>query len=191
MADGTTEVTAFREVLNFFNKIGVYDVVLPFLLAFTIVFAILEKTKVFGTEEIGGKHYTKKNLNAMAAFVISFFVIASARLVEILTIVSSNTVILLLLSVFFLLLVGSFYREGEAVFLEGGWKTFFMIIMFVGIVMIFLDALGWLDEFWQWTGFGRGSYAVGSIILIVLIILFMAYIVKGPALPSGKSSKSE
>ena len=71
--------------------------------------------------------------------------------------------------------------------LEGGSRTFFMIIMFVGIVMIFLDALGWLDEFWQWTGFGQGSYAVGSIILIVLVILFMVYIVKGPA-PQGKSS---
>ena len=42
--------STFREVLLFFEQIGIYDVVLPFLLVFTIVFAILEKTKLFGTE---------------------------------------------------------------------------------------------------------------------------------------------
>ena len=43
------EQSVFRGIIEFFEKIGIYDVVLPFLLVFTIVFAILEKTKVFGT----------------------------------------------------------------------------------------------------------------------------------------------
>nr|MBC8443979.1 hypothetical protein [Candidatus Woesearchaeota archaeon] len=103
-------VSTFRGVLEFFQDLGVYDVILPFLLIFTIVFAILEKAKVFGTEEIDGTKYTKKNLNAMASFVISFLVIASSQLVEIITTVSSQMVILLLLSIFFLILIGSFYK---------------------------------------------------------------------------------
>ena len=89
-------VSTFRGALEFFEDIGIYDVILPFLLIFTIVFAILEKTKVFGTEEIEGTKYTKKNLNAMASFVISFMVIASSQLVEIITKVSSHAIILLL-----------------------------------------------------------------------------------------------
>ena len=88
--------SAFREVIEFFQDIGLYDVVLPFLLVFTIVFAILEKTRVFGTEKIEGNEYTKKNLNAVTAFVIAFFVVASSKLVEIITTVSSYTVILLM-----------------------------------------------------------------------------------------------
>ena len=64
--------TPFREVIDFFDTIGVFDVVLPFLLVFTIVFALLERTKVFGVETIDGKHYTKKNLNSVAAFVIPY-----------------------------------------------------------------------------------------------------------------------
>ena len=56
------EESLFRGVLSFFNDIGIYDVILPFLLIFTIVFAILEKTKVLGVEEIEGKKYTKKSL---------------------------------------------------------------------------------------------------------------------------------
>lgn len=172
--------TAFRGVIDFFSKVGLFDVVLPFLLVFVIVFAILEKTKIFGTEEIQGRKYSKKNLNAVAAFVIAFFVIASSKLVEIITTVSSNIVILLMAIVFFLLLIGTFYKEGEGVFLTGGWKILFMIIVFVGIVLIFLHAIGWLDEFWGFVGEGSGGNAVGSIILLLIIILFMVYIVKEP-----------
>ena len=62
---GWLMVSNFRENLSFFETIGIFDVVLPFLLVFTIVFAILEKTKVFGTDDIGGVKYSKKNLNAI------------------------------------------------------------------------------------------------------------------------------
>lgn len=181
------EVSQFRGVLEFFGEIGIYDVVLPFLLVFTIVFAILEKTKVFGTEEIDGKKYTKKNLNAIASFVISFLVIASAELVEILNIVSAQVVILLLASVLFLLLVGSFYREGEAVFLEGGWKSFFMVIMFIGIILIFFNAIKvedgrtWLEVFWGYVSQGQGGDAIGSIILLVIVVFLIWLVVKQPA----------
>ena len=48
MADYTSP---FRTGIDFLDKLGVYEVLLPFLLIFTIVFAILEKTKVFGTED--------------------------------------------------------------------------------------------------------------------------------------------
>ena len=105
------EESVFRSVLSFFTDIGIYDVILPFLLVFTIVFAILEKTKVLGTEEIEGKKYTKKNLNSMVAFVMAFLVVASAQLVRIINETMANIVLLLLISVSFLLLIGSFYRE--------------------------------------------------------------------------------
>ena len=101
--------SAFRGIIDFFAEIGLYDVVLPFLLVFTIVFAIFEKTRVLGTEEHDGHKISKKNLNAIASFVIAFLVIASSELVEIITTVSSQAVVLLFLSVLFLLLLGSFY----------------------------------------------------------------------------------
>src|SRR3989338_5171764 len=165
-----------RDIITFFDAIGLYDVVLPFLLAFTIVFAIFEKTKVLGTED--GK--PKKNLNAIAAFVIAFLVVASSRLVEIITTVSANMVVLLLLVVLFLLLVGSFYAEGEkSVFLEGGWKTLFMAIVFIGIILIFLDALGFLEDTLDFLKGGRNE-VVGAIILLVVIVIFVGWIVKEP-----------
>jgi len=185
------EPTPFRNIIDFFGDIGLYDVVLPFLLVFTIVFAILEKTRVFGMDEIDGKKYTKKNINAMASFVIAFFVVASSRLVDIITEVSSWTVILLFLSVLFLLLVGSFMKEGEGVFLEGGWKIFFMVFMFIGIAVIFLNAMGWLEEFWNFLSGGSAGNAVGSIVLLIIIVLFMVYVVKEPGSFSKTGAKEK
>lgn len=176
--------TALRGVFDFLEKVGLFNIVLPFLLVFTIIFAILEKTKVFGTEDIEGKKYPKKNLNATAAFVIAFLVVASSKLVEIITTVSANVVILLLLAIFFLMLVGSFFKEGEPTFLEGGWKVLFMVIMFIGIVLIFLHALGWLEDTWQYLGITGSGDAVGAIILIVIVILFIMAIVKEPKKPT-------
>lgn len=186
MTGHTAVVTPFRGVINFFDSIGLFDVVLPFILIFTIVFAILEKTKVLGTEEIEGKKYTKKNLNAIAAFVIAFLVVASSQLVAIIVEVSSNAVVVLFLSVLFLLLVGSFYKEGEPVYLEGGWKVVFMIIVFIAIVGIFLNAIEspdgrtWLQRLGDFTGTG-GDELAGAIILLALIVLFIVYALKEPS----------
>jgi hypothetical membrane protein len=132
----------------------------------------------------------------MAAFVIAFLVVASSKLVETITQVSSQVVILLLLSILFLLLVGSFYSEKELpVFLEGKWKYLFMIIMFVGILGIFLNAIktedgtSWLEWGWDKITNHFDSTAVGSIILIIVIIVFMFYIVKGPSSKKEEEKK--
>ena len=60
--------STFRGTLDFLAEIGIFDGVLPFLLVFTIVFALLEKTKVFGTEKIGEQEFSKKHLNSLASF---------------------------------------------------------------------------------------------------------------------------
>jgi hypothetical protein len=180
--------TVLGNVLQFFVRIGIYDVVLPFLLIFTIVYAILERTRVLGVEKIDGKEYTKRNLNAMAAFTIAFLTIASSKLVETITSVSSNVVILLLLGVFFLMLVGTFYQQGELWGEKGltGWvRTLFIIIMLVGIIGIFMNALKtssgetWLDYSINYLSAYWSSTGVASIILIILVIVFIGYLTRG------------
>lgn len=171
--------SSLRGVIEFFNKLGVYDVVLPFLLVFAIVFAILEKTRVLGMEEIGGTKYTKKNLNAIVSFVVAFLVVASTKLVSVINEALANIVLLLLLIVFFLVLVGVFFKEGEGVFLEkGGWRTTFMVIAFVGIILIFLDALDWLNSLTDFLKSHWQTDWVASLILLIFIVIFMWYITK-------------
>ncbi len=43
-------VTTITEVLNIWNEMGVFSYVIPFLLIFAVVFAILSKTKILGEE---------------------------------------------------------------------------------------------------------------------------------------------
>ena len=176
--------TVLGNVITFLDKIGIYDVVLPFLLVFTIVFAMLEKTKIFGTEVVRGTEFPRKNLNAMVSFVIGFLVIASSRLVEAITDISANVVVLLMASVFFLLLVGSFFKPDEAVALEKGWKTTFMIIMFVGLLAIFLNAIkteagkSWLKVSLDFLRDYWNDAAVASLILIIGIWIFITWVTK-------------
>lgn len=188
-------VSTFRKSIEFFAELGVYDVILPFLLVFTIVFAILEKTKVFGTEELGGVKYPKKNLNSMVAFVSAFLVIASTRLVAAINESVANVVLLLLVSICFLMLIGSFYKEGEGVYLEGNWKKLFMVIMFVGVVAIFLQAIkmdngqGVLTYILRWIGSTWNTAFTSAVLLIVIAVIFILYIT-GPTKPrAGTESK--
>lgn len=173
------EPSLFRGTLEFFGRLGVYDVILPFLLIFTIVYAILEKTKIFGIEKVEGKETTRKNLNAMTAFVIAFFIVASTRLVALINQVLASTVLLLLLSICFLLLVGSFHTGKEEFALKGGWKNLFMWIMFIGIVLVFLHALGWLQVIYSYVFFQFNSVVVSSIILVIILVVAIVYITGG------------
>jgi hypothetical protein len=178
------ETSVFREVIVFFEKLGIYDIVLPFLLVFVTFFAILERTRVFGTEEMGGKQYPKKNINAMVAFVVAFLVIASSKMVKIINDSMPNIVLLVLVSVCFLLLIGIFYSEKEEVILTGGWRTFMMVIMFIGVILIFTSAIpyqgtNWLSWAWNYFIDQYDSTAVSAVIMIVILIGLMVWVTKG------------
>src|SRR3989338_7238757 len=126
------EESAFRGMISLLNKLGVYDIILPFLLVFTIIFAILEKTRIFGVEKISGHDMGKKNINAMVAFVIAFLVIASTKLVGIINEVMANVVLLIILGVCFLLLVGVFFGDKEFTLEKfPTWSKLLMILMFI------------------------------------------------------------
>lgn len=188
-------VSTFRGTLEFFAELGIYDVILPFLLVFTIVFAILEKTRVFGTDEYNGKKIPKKNLNAMAAFCMAFFVVASAQLVDAITTISSNMVVLLMLSIFFMILAGSFHKETEEGFsLNKTWNSIFMVIMFVGVILIFLtgikngDGITWWAVFFNWLKSNWNAEVLGSILMIGIALGLITFVTKSP---DSKKSKDE
>lgn len=190
-------VSVFRGALDFFQEIGIYDVVLPFLLVFTIMFAILEKTKIFGYEDPETKKYTRKNLNSMVAFVTAFLVVASARLVAIINQTISQVVLLLLLAILFLLLIGVFLGDKELVFKrEDKWFVFWSLFMLVGIFLIFLNAIkaesgeSWLEIGWNWIASNWSSTAAGAIILILVVVGFMYYIIT-PYRPKEEKKKEE
>ena len=133
-----------------------------------------------------GKKVTKKNLNAMFAFVTAFLVIASSELVRIINVTVANSVLLLVFAILFLILAGSFHKD-EEFFLDGWWKHMFMIIMFVGIVLIFLASMGWLQVAWWYMMTNIDGAVVGSLLLLVIVVVAMVVIVREPKSSESKS----
>ena len=79
----------FTSLAVILERIGFVTVLLPFVLVFAIVYGILHQTKVLSD---------RKNLNAMVAFVIGMFVVASLQLVEQLnTIVAWMSIVVIVL----------------------------------------------------------------------------------------------
>ncbi len=195
------EGSAFRGIVGFLGEIGVYDVILPFILVFTIVFAILEKTKILGLEKIDGKEYTKKNLNSMVALSVAFLVIASTKLVSIINEVLANVVLLLILALCFLLLVGVFMGDKEFTLKDfPGWLKFFMVMMFIGIVGIFLNSFTYTaadGKTYTWLQVGLSVFQhwdagwAATIIFVLIILLFMWFITKEPSQVKKEEKKKD
>ncbi len=194
--------TVFEGIIVFLEKIGIFRVVLPFILVFTIVFALLERTRILGVEKVkvGGEkvEVTKKNLNAMVAFVSGFFVIASSKLVSLIDQTIGKVVLVVIVFVLFLMLAGSFHEESKEAFFikEGIWRTLLMTIAFLSILFIFLHELpgpgkepSFLEWFFEYLSRHWDTNWVGSIILITLVILFMWWITKTPSASNDKDNK--
>ncbi len=185
----TTQPTIFGNAIQFLDKLGVYNVVLPFLLVFTIVFAILEKTRILGTE---GKEGTKKNLNAIAAFVIAFLVVASTSLVAAINQIMANVVLIVVLMVSFLMLVGIMYGTGEFNLKEHkAWATFFMVVIFIAIAGITANALGWLKALVELYNNNSNTDYASTIVLLVIIIAFMIFVTRDNKAGGDEKKKEE
>ncbi len=165
--------TVLGDAVELLQDFGFFDVILPFLLVFTIVFGILEKTKIFGTE--GEKQLPKKNINAMVAFVIAFFVLAAKEIIT--SFQESLPIVALVLTaiVSFLMLIGAFSSSKEEFnFMEmfGGWKTPLAIIFVISIVAIFFHSFGWLEPIYDYfTGRGQDVFIIAVFLGIVAAVV--------------------
>ena len=60
----------FNSVIQQWNSIGLFDIILPIVLVFTLVFAILQRTKVLGA---------RREIDAVVALVIGFFAVSNPQ----------------------------------------------------------------------------------------------------------------
>ncbi|MBW3017028.1 hypothetical protein KY316_01540, partial [Candidatus Woesearchaeota archaeon] len=124
--------TVFGGVIEFITRLGFYDVILPFLLTFTLVYAILDKTRVLGTE----KDEPRKNLNAMIAFVMGLLVVFTKPLVMAINEFLANMVVIFIIGVMFMAAVGIFLKQGEFSLYQEKKGLFWTIVGCVGAAMI-------------------------------------------------------
>lgn len=127
----------FQDFLSGLEDIGFYEVALPFLLVFTITFAILQKIKIFGT--------AGKNFNAVIALVMAFLVVRNEAIIEVMNTFLPQISLISIVIVVTLLLVGILLNKENAGF-SGILGGIGILLTIAAIVFAFLSssgALGW------------------------------------------------
>jgi len=143
----------------------------PFLLVFFIVFAILEKTKIFGDD--------KKQLNALIAFVIGLAFVTFTHPTE----VVNNLILFLtiaLVAMFVVLLLWGFVTGGEAKISNEYVKWGAGILIVIGVVIALLYLLGYYDEAVNYL-FGKAwsSTIWVNVVFVIVIAAALAAVIKG------------
>jgi hypothetical protein len=188
--------TLLGGAVTFIGQLGIYDVVLPFLLVFTLIFAFLEKTKILGVEVLkdakgNEQSFTRKNMNSMVAFTIAFFVIASSQLVRVISEVLANTVILIVLGLSYMLATGIFHTGQEEYEVKGWYKHVLSTIALIGVLLITLNALGWLDKLYYYLQRVWYDVNVAAILMVLFFVGFIVFITWGNTTPPPPKKDGE
>ena len=174
---------ALQDALYLLDQLGFTDVFLPFILIFTIIFAVLQKVQIFGTDS--------KKFNSVISLAVAIGVVIPHSLgkyppgTDIVDIINSalpNVSLVIVALVFVLVLIGMF---GGAPVLGGNWISGLITIIALGIVTyIFGNAAGW----WQTTGalsFLSDPNVQATIIILAVFWLIISVITKGENEPGG------
>lgn len=116
----------FLDLLKSWQDIGLYEVILPFMLIFTISFAILQKVKILGD---------KKEFNIIVALVIGLLFVRNQYLVGIINRFLPNVSLFMVVILMFLLVFGIFAGEYK------GWTGIMLSIAFIVSLAFILIAL--------------------------------------------------
>lgn len=133
---------SFVDTFQRLENMGLSDIILPFLLIFSIVFAVLDRAKLFGEE--------KKNINVIVALVIALLVVVphvtggyppGGDVVEIMNNAIPQVSVVIVAIIMLLILIGVF---GVNVNIAGkSLGGVIAMVSAVGILYIFGNAAGW------------------------------------------------
>lgn len=160
-------VSQVQDVFAQLQDIGLYDFILPFLLVFTIVFAILEKTFLFGKTK-GGE--SKRNINAVVALVMGLVIVNQFEIIQTLNTFLPKISFFIIIALMVLILFGLFGAN-----VESGLGGFLLLLAAIISIVATYWALGPSLDF-------RVPYWVqdnGALILVLLIIAIVIFAVVG------------
>ena len=169
----------FESFIISLERVGFVDVLLPFLLVFTIIFAILEKTKILGEG--------KRNMNVGIAMIFALIVViphitgnfpAGFDPVQIINAALPSVSLVIIAIVSLMILVGVFAHDRLLWGMTApGWIGFVSIVI---IAFIFGSAAGWWQVgFLDWLDSIFGSDVIAVIIMILVFGIIIAFVTGG------------
>lgn len=168
---------ALQDIFFTLQQFGFTDVFLPFVLIFTIVFAVLQQIKLFGP---GSKRFNGIIALALAIGVIIPHSLGTyppgADIVQIINSALPNVSLVIVALVFILVIIGMF--GGSAKWGESSIGGFVTIIAVGLIVYIFGNSAGW----WESSGFMwwlSDPDIQATILIVVVFWIIISTITKG------------
>ena len=153
------------------------EVILPFLLVFAVVFAVLQKSEILGKD--------KRQIDAIVALVIGLIVTAFGKATGIIVNLMPFLAVSLVIILVFMILLGMLFKQGDFD-LDKKIKIGVGIVITIAVIIAVLNLTdGWTFIKDLFNG-DEGSSLLANIIFIALIIGAVAAVVLG-----GKSSSSK
>ena len=169
----------FQQTIYGLEQYGLTDVLLPFLLVFAVVFAILQKVKIFGSD--------KKNINVILSLVIGLLVViphvtnsypAGQDVVEIMNSAIPNVSIILIAIVMLLILVGVFGNEWDIA--GTGFASWIAFLSFGIVTYIFGTSAGWFNYWPNWLGWLDDPNTQALVVILLVFGLLIRFVTKEP-----------
>ena len=183
-------------ILNLYNM-GVLDVLLPFILIFTLVFAVLQKTKILGKDK---DDKPRKNFNVIIALVMALGVVIphvtgaymyGLDVVEVINRAIPNIALLVVGIVMLLLVTGVFGNplDTSKSYLGSG----FIIVSIILVGLIFAVAAGWIRQGYipRWLYFLYDPQFQALAVTIIVFAVIIHFITKEDKDPKQKSGIKE
>ncbi|MBI2670972.1 hypothetical protein HYX18_03280 [Candidatus Woesearchaeota archaeon] len=149
------------------QALGFYDFLLPFLLVFTVIFAMLEKTKLMGTTE---DRKPRTNINTLLALIVGLIVVVQTSIVEIINNYLSKMSLFIIIVLIFLLVVGIFGGNIENGFT--GWPLgIAFIISVIAVLWALSPELGlgdFFNRYYIFTDADKGLLLFAAIFFLVV-----------------------
>jgi hypothetical protein len=158
---------------------GVYQYFLPFLLIFVILFAILEKTYIFGKNP---DNSTKTSINLVVAIIISLFLIVQTDLIMFMFAYLSRMAMFIVMGIMFMLVVAMFFgTKGNQKF-EGFGMAAGVIIAIVALLWS-LSSSTYGAAFPYW--FYISESTISAILLIAVLVIVIGLVAKSSKPPQN------
>ncbi|MBN2422397.1 hypothetical protein JXB41_04155 [Candidatus Woesearchaeota archaeon] len=176
----------FVEMIQTLESYGLLDVLLPFLLVFTISFAVLQKSNILGDN--------KRPFNKIVAFVMAMAVVIPHVLmgtasktdailtngmidvVEVMNNSLPNVSLIMVACMMALLLIGVFGKDVNI----GETDLISVVVIFsiIAVAVIFANSAGWIGTPPSWLGWLFDEETTSLIIIILVFGLIIWFITR-------------
>jgi hypothetical protein len=144
------------------------DVILPFILVFTVVFAVLQKSEILGKKQ--------RQIDAIVALVIGLLVVAFGKATGIITSLMPVLAVALIVMVVFMILVGAVFKPGEFDIPKSVKVLWGIIAAILVLVAVLIISGGWVYLVSLFAGLG--SEIVTNAVFIILIVAAIAVVIR-------------